>query len=73
MTRRWFGIALAAVLPTIAMTGGTAFAAPNEPAGVSVVLTNIGTQTYLAHQPGLSWQRGSAPAGPTITVDTSRR
>ena len=73
MTRRWFGIALAAVLPTIALTGGTAFAAPDQPGGVSVVLTDLGAQTYLAQQPGLSWQRGPAPDGPAITVDTARR
>ena len=73
MTRRWFGIALAAVLPTVALSGGTAFAAPDQPAGVSVVVTDLGAQTYLAPQPGMSWQGGSAPAGPTITVDTTRR
>src|SRR6266550_7954200 len=73
MTRRWFGIALAAVLPTVALSGGTAFAAPDQSAGVSVVVTDLGAQKYLAPQPGMSWQRGSAPAGPTITVDTTRR
>ena len=73
MTRRWFGIALAAVLPTVALSGGTAFAAPDQPVGVSVVVTDLGAQKYLAPQPGMSWQRGSAPAGPTITVDTTRR
>ena len=73
MTRRWFGIALAAVLPMVPLSGGTAFAAPNQPAGVSVVLTDLGTQTYLAPQPRLSWRGGPAPAGPTITVDTRRQ
>ena len=73
MTRRWFGIALAAVLPTVALSGGTAFAAPDQSVGVSVVVTDLGAQKYLAPQPGMSWQRGSAPAGPTITVDTTRR
>jgi glucosylceramidase len=73
MTRRWFRLALAAVLPTVALSGGTAFAAPDQSAGVSVVVTDLGAQKYLAPQPGMSWQRGSAPAGPTITVDTTRR
>jgi hypothetical protein len=73
MERRWFGIALAAVLPAVALSGGSAFAAPDPSAGVSVVVTDLGAQKYLAPQPGMSWQRGSAPAGPTITVDTTRR
>jgi O-glycosyl hydrolase len=67
------GAALAVVVPLAVLPGGTAFAAPSRPDGVSVVVTDIGAQTYLAPQPGLSWQHGSAPTGPTITVDTTRR
>src|SRR6476469_8402970 len=73
MARRWFGIALAAVLPAVTLSGGTAVAAPDPSAGVSVVAVTLKKQKFLAPQLGMSWQRGSAPAGPTITVDTTRR
>ncbi|MEN3306873.1 MAG: glucosylceramidase [Micromonosporaceae bacterium] len=73
MSRRWLGATLVAMLPVLALPAGAAYAAEGRPAGVSVFVTDLGTQTYLARQPGVAWQRGPAGSGPTITVDTRRR
>jgi O-glycosyl hydrolase len=69
-----------AVLPVLALCPGTASAAPHPASvvpgtstGVSVNLTDIRAQTYLAPQPALSWADGTAPTGPAITVDTRRK
>src|SRR5690242_18245809 len=72
MSRGWMGAALAAMLPVLALPA-TAYAQPARTAGVSVYLTDLGTQAYLARQPAVSWSSGPAGADPTITVDTTRR
>ena len=72
MLRRRLGVALAAAVPLLAFLSPAAPAAASPP-GVSVFLTDLGAQTYLAGQPGVSWQTGQPPSGPTITVDTRRQ
>ncbi|GIH17152.1 discoidin domain-containing protein [Rugosimonospora africana] len=78
MSHKWPLVALVAALPVLALTPSVATAHPDRPGDVSVVLTNLDNETFLARQPALSWQ--VTPAGTvapsdsqTITVDTTRQ
>jgi O-glycosyl hydrolase len=66
-----------AAIPLVALgalAAPAAAAAPTTADTVSVYLTDLGTNTFLARQPAVSWQHaGQPPAGATITVDTRRR
>jgi O-glycosyl hydrolase len=73
VSRKLLGVALAAALPVLALSPGNASAEERRPAGVSVFLTDLAANTYLSRQPTVSWQRGQASGGSTITVDTNRR
>ncbi|OAH10689.1 discoidin domain-containing protein [Streptomyces jeddahensis] len=62
--------ALLAALPTLpAATPASAAPALGK---ASVWLTDLSTNTHLSKQPSVPWKAGPAPAGSTITVDTTR-
>lgn len=74
MSRKWPVVALVATLPVLAtLTPGIASADPQTPSRVSVVLTDLSTNTFLAGQPSLAWRSSSPTTAQTITVDTTRR
>jgi glucosylceramidase len=73
LSSRSLGVALVAVLPLLAVSPPEAAADAGQPPGVSVFLTDLGANTYLARQPSLSWHSGQAAGGSTITVDTRRQ
>ncbi|WP_073836093.1 discoidin domain-containing protein [Micromonospora sp. CB01531] len=60
-------------LSLLALCPAEASVAAGVPAGVSVYLTDLGTNTYLSRQSSVAWHGGRAPDGPTITVDSQRR
>src|SRR5205814_128714 len=73
-TMRGHVIAAVPLVALGALAAPTAAAAPTPAESVSVYLTDLGANTFLAPQPALSWRRaGQPPAGATITVDTRRR
>ncbi|MEV4641367.1 glycoside hydrolase family 30 beta sandwich domain-containing protein [Actinoplanes sp. NPDC049548] len=73
MSRRRWGAGLVAALTLVTLCPVEASAAAGPSASVSVHLTDLAAKTYLSRQPGVSWRRGHAPDGPTITVDSRRR
>ncbi|MBO0868339.1 MAG: glucan endo-1,6-beta-glucosidase, partial [Micromonosporaceae bacterium] len=71
-------IAAIAALPVLALatgalTPGAANGDPPGPSRVSVVLTDLSTNTFLAGQPSLSWRTSRPSSTQTITVDTTRQ
>ncbi|WP_406395312.1 discoidin domain-containing protein [Streptomyces sp. NBC_00882] len=76
-TRQWRRTALAAATTLIAtlpvLPAATPASAGTALSKASVWITNPSTKTYLSQQSPVTWKTGSAPAGSTITVDTTRK
>ncbi len=70
MARRWKAYSLASALAALPLMVPATPASSTE---VSVYLTDLAAGAHLARQAPIAWQNGNAPAGATITVDTSRR
>lgn len=76
MSHKWPRVALIATLPVLAIGAvapGTANANPPGPSRVSVVLTDLSTNSFFARQPSLAWRSSAPTAAQTITVDSTRR
>jgi O-glycosyl hydrolase len=68
--------ALIAILPVLAisaLTPSTANGNPPPPSPVSVVLTDLSSNSFLAPQPAIAWRSSPSDSTQAITVDTTRR